>query len=64
HIQRSFFVPLLSRYDQLGQSLDLPGLNLEFARWLAVTANTGVHGTTGEVPNRASGSVSPPPPTW
>ncbi|MGK0169090.1 MAG: transposase [Gammaproteobacteria bacterium] len=50
YIRRSFFVPLLSRYDQLGQSLELPGLNLKFARWLAVTANTGVHGTTGEVP--------------
>jgi len=25
-------------------------LNLEFARWLAVTANAREHGTTGEVP--------------
>ena len=50
YIGRSFFVPLLSRYSQLGQPLDLARLNLEFARWLAVTANTGVHGTTGEVP--------------
>jgi transposase len=51
YIRRSFFVPLVSRYKQLGQVLTLEILNLEFARWLAVTANARVHGTTGEVPN-------------
>jgi hypothetical protein len=51
YIRRSFFVPLVSRYQQLGQPLDLDTLNLEFARWLAVTANARVHGTTGEVPS-------------
>lgn len=51
YIRRSFFVPLVSRYKQLGQPLDVETLNLEFARWLAVTANARVHGTTGEVPN-------------
>jgi transposase len=50
YIRRSFFTPLISRYRQLGQQLDLETLNLEFARWLAVTANERVHGTTGEVP--------------
>ena len=50
YIRRSFFVPLLSRYRQLKQPLVLDILNVEFARWLAVTANARVHGTTGEVP--------------
>jgi len=51
YIRRSFFVPLISRYQQLSLPLDLEGLNLEFARWLAVTANARKHGTTGEVPS-------------
>jgi hypothetical protein len=51
YIRRSFFVPLVSRYQQLDQPLDLEALNLEFARWLALTANVRVHGTTGEVPS-------------
>lgn len=51
YIRRSFFVPLVSRYQQLGLPLDVDSLNLEFARWLAMTANARVHGTTGEVPN-------------
>ncbi|MCH8136749.1 MAG: IS21 family transposase [Proteobacteria bacterium] len=51
YIRRSFFVPLVSRYRQLNQPLDLEALNLEFARWLALTANARVHGTTGEVPS-------------
>ncbi len=51
YVRRSFFVPLLTRYQQLGLVLDLDGLNLEFARWLALTANVRVHGTTGEVPS-------------
>jgi transposase len=51
YIRRSFFVPLVSRYQQLGLTLDLETLNLEFARWLALTANARVHGTTSEVPS-------------
>jgi len=51
YVRRSFFVPLVSRYQQLGQVLDLEALNLEFARWLALSANARVHGTTGEIPN-------------
>ena len=51
YIRRSFFLPLVSRYQQLQQPLDLDALNLEFARWLAMTANARVHGTTGEVPS-------------
>ncbi len=50
YVRRSFYVPLISRYRQLDQALDLDGLNLEFARWLAVTANARTHGTTGEIP--------------
>jgi transposase len=52
YVRRSFYVPLVSRYRQLDQSLDLEALNLEFARWLALTANERVHGTTGEVPSQ------------
>ncbi len=51
YIRRSFFVPLISRYRQLGQVLDLEALNGEFARWLATKANARIHGTTGEVPD-------------
>ncbi|MFB3105556.1 MAG: IS21 family transposase [Pseudomonadales bacterium] len=51
YIRRSFYLPLVSRYTQLGGTLDLEALNGEFARWLAVTANERTHGTTGEVPN-------------
>ena len=66
YVRRSFFVPLVSRYRQLDQTLDLEGLNLEFARWLAITANTRIHGTTGEIPyarllqERAALQVLPP----
>ena len=51
YIRRSFFVPLVSRYRQLDLLLDLETLNLEFARWLAITANARTHATTGEVPS-------------
>lgn len=50
YIRRSFYVPLVSRYGQLGQSLDLAALNVEFAHWLRQTANNRKHGTTGVVP--------------
>ena len=50
YIRYSFFVPLVSRYEQLGQPLDVTTLNLEFAGWMAATANVRIHGTTGEVP--------------
>jgi transposase len=67
YIRRSFFVPLLSRYRQLSQPLTLDGLNVEFARWLAVTANARVHGTTGEVPEQRleheRSALQPLPPT-
>jgi transposase len=68
YIRRSFFVPLASRYRQLDQALDLEALNLEFARWLALTANARVHGTTGEVPNarleQERGALQALPPSW
>jgi transposase len=51
YIRRSFFVPIISRYQQLGLPLDIDTLNLEFSRWLAMTANARVHGTTGDVPS-------------
>ena len=50
YIRRSFFVPLVTRYRQSGDTLDIDTLNLEFARWLALVANARVHGTTGDVP--------------
>ena len=68
YVRYSFFVPLVSRYRQLGQPLDVDGLNLEFARWLAVTANVRVHGTTGEVPGDRlvleREALQSLPPTW
>jgi hypothetical protein len=42
-------------------------LNVEFTRWLAVTANARVHGTTGEVPEQRleheRNALQPLPPT-
>lgn len=52
YIRRSFFVPLLTRYRQSAETLDLDTLNLEFARWMALVANARLHGTTGEVPEQ------------
>lgn len=52
YIRRSFFVPLISRYGQLQQDLDLDTLNLEFSRWQALVANARIHGTTEEVPEK------------
>jgi len=67
YIRRSFFAPLVSRYRQLDQVLDVTGLNLEFARWLALTANARIHGTTGEVPSerleQEHDALQPLPPT-
>lgn len=67
YVRRSFFVPLISRYRQLEQPIDLATLNLEFARWLAGTANTRVHGTTGEIPGerleQERAVLQPLPPT-
>jgi hypothetical protein len=37
---------------QLGSELVPATQNLELARWLALTANARVHGTTGEVPDQ------------
>lgn len=67
YVRRSFFVPVLSRYCQLEQRLDLAGLNLEFARWLAMTANARVHATTQAVPSerlkQERDALQPLPPT-
>ena len=52
YIRRSFFVPLVTRYKQSNQLIDLETLNLEFSRWLSLTANTRVHGTTDEIPEQ------------
>jgi len=38
YIRRSFFIPLITRYRQSGEPLDLDTLNLEFARWLPMLA--------------------------
>ena len=50
YLRRSFFVPLVSRYQQLGEPLDRQLLNQELASWLDNTANRRAHGTTGEAP--------------
>ena len=50
YLRRSFFVPVVSRYQQLGEPLDLQLLNQELTSWLEHTANRREHGTTGEVP--------------
>ena len=66
YIRRSFFVPLLTRHRQSGETLDLDTLNLEFARWMALVANARVHGTTDEVPeqrlNEERSALLPLPP--
>jgi hypothetical protein len=41
---------VVSRYQQLGEPLDLQLLNQELASWLEHTANAREHGTTGEIP--------------
>ena len=67
YVRRSFFVPLISRYRQLDQVLDIEALNLEFARWLAITANARIHATTTEIPSerleREHGALQSLPPT-
>ena len=50
YLRRSFFVPLVSRYQQLGEPLDRDLLNLELTSWLERTANRREHGTTGQIP--------------
>ncbi|MGA9574896.1 MAG: IS21 family transposase [Lysobacterales bacterium] len=50
YLRRSFFVPVVSRYQQLGEALDLQLLNQELTSWLEHTANRREHGTTCEVP--------------
>lgn len=50
YIRRSFYVPLVSRYRQLGLTLDMATLNYEFMQWLLLQANARCHGTTGEIP--------------
>lgn len=50
YIRYSFFVPTVSRYQQLDEPIDLETLNLELASWLAMTANCRQHATTREVP--------------
>jgi transposase len=50
YLRRSFFVPVVSRYQQLGEALDREQLNVELAHWLEHTANRREHGTTELVP--------------
>jgi transposase len=66
YLRRSFFVPVTSRYRQLGAPLDRDTLNTELQLWLDRTANARLHGTTGLIPaeqlvtERASLQVLPP----
>lgn len=50
YMRHSFFVPVTSRYRQLGEPLDCGLLNAELASWLERTANRREHGTTGLIP--------------
>ena len=67
YVCHSFFVPCVSRYRHEGQALDLEGLNLEFDRWLTLTANARRHSTTHAVPaerlDDERASLQPLPPT-
>lgn len=50
YVRHSFWVPLLTRLQAAGLSLDVETANAEVRRWLAEVANTRVHRTTGEPP--------------
>jgi transposase len=50
YLRYSFYNPLSSKLKAAGLVLDSDTANIEVLKWLEVTANTRVHGTTGEVP--------------
>jgi len=58
YLRYSFWVPLRSRLEPLGLTLDPATANVEARKWLRDTANRRIHGTTAGPPRRA-----PPPQT-
>lgn len=52
YLKGSFCVPLAATLRQTGLRLDVEAANAHVGRWLAEVANTRLHGTTGERPDR------------
>ena len=52
YLKGSFLVPLAATLKQSGLRLDADAANAHVGRWLIEVANTRVHGTTGERPDR------------
>lgn len=68
YVADSFFHPLTTRLELLGEALDLDRLNAEALAWCQAVANVRIHGTTGERPivrlpeDQAAMSPVPPQP--
>ncbi len=52
YLKGSFCVPLAASLKQAGLKLDVQAANAHIGRWLTEVANSRVHGTTGERPDR------------
>ena len=52
YLKSSFVVPLQARLRAAGLLLDVRTANGYLGRWLTMTANARVHGTTGDIPNQ------------
>lgn len=52
YLKGSFCVPLAASLKQAGLRLDVQAANAHIGRWLTEVANSRVHGTTGERPDR------------
>lgn len=52
YLKGSFCVPLAATLRQAGLRLDVEAANAHVGRWLTEVANTRLHGTTGERPDR------------
>lgn len=50
YLRDSFLVPLTTRLEQRGETLDMVSANVEVRKWLRDVANARVHGGTGHVP--------------
>ena len=52
YLKGSFCVPLAATLRQAGLRLDVEAANAHVGRWLTEVANSRIHGTTGERPDR------------
>jgi transposase len=52
YLKGSFCVPLAASLKQAGLRLDVQAANAHIGRWLTEVANSRIHGTTGERPDR------------